>query len=41
MLLAALRMRGLLFRGERGRLYRDAAAWLRSGSVETLLETRP
>lgn len=41
MLLVALRLRGLLFRGERGRLYRDAAGWLRSGSVETLLETRP
>jgi len=37
MLLAAVRLRGVLFRGERGRMYRDAAAWLASGSAETLL----
>ena len=35
---AALRLRGLLFRGERGRMYRDAAAWLGSGRVAELLE---
>ena len=29
--------RGRLHRGERGRLYREAAAWLGSGDVETLL----
>ena len=33
----ALRLRGLLFRGERGRTYRDAARWLGSGSVADLL----
>lgn len=40
MLIAALGLRGRLFRGERGRVYRDAAAWLRSESIETLLEAR-
>jgi N-acetylglucosaminyl-diphospho-decaprenol L-rhamnosyltransferase len=34
----ALRLRGLVFRGERGRTYRDAAQWLGSGSVAELLE---
>jgi N-acetylglucosaminyl-diphospho-decaprenol L-rhamnosyltransferase len=34
----ALRLRGLVFRGERGRAYRDGAAWLGSGSVAELLE---
>jgi len=34
----ALRVRGLLFRGERGTAYRDAARWLGSGSVAELLE---
>lgn len=34
----ALRLRALLYRGERGRMYRDAASWLRSGSVPELLE---
>ena len=34
---AALAVRGRLYRGERGRLYRDAAAWLGSGDVESLL----
>jgi hypothetical protein len=38
LLLAALRLRGLLFRGERGRMYRDAAGWLASGTVAKLLE---
>lgn len=37
LLLAALRVRGLVFRGERGRMYRDAAGWLASGSAESLL----
>jgi GT2 family glycosyltransferase len=37
-LLVALRLRGLLFRGERGRAYRDAARWLRSGHSAELLE---
>jgi hypothetical protein len=39
LLLVALRLRGLLFRGERGRQYREAARWLASGSVERLLES--
>jgi GT2 family glycosyltransferase len=34
----ALRLRGLLFPGERGRMYRDAAGWLASGRVPELLE---
>ena len=33
----ALRLRGRLFRGERGRMYREAAQWLGSGSVADLL----
>jgi hypothetical protein len=37
LLLAALRLRGVLFRGERGRIYRDAASWLASGDVASLL----
>jgi N-acetylglucosaminyl-diphospho-decaprenol L-rhamnosyltransferase len=37
LLLVALRLRALVFRGERGRAYRDAARFLASGSVETLL----
>jgi GT2 family glycosyltransferase len=37
LLRAALRLRALLFRGERGAMYRDAAAWLASGDVESLL----
>ncbi len=37
LLLAALRMRGVLFPGERGRMYRDAADWLASGSAQSLL----
>ena len=35
---ASLRLRGLLFRGERGRMYRDAARMLASGPVAKLLE---
>jgi GT2 family glycosyltransferase len=38
LLLAALRVRGVLFRGDRGRLYRDAASWLGSGSARELLK---
>ena len=34
----ALRLRGLVFRGERGVQYRETAAWLGSGTVRELLE---
>ncbi len=37
LLRAALLLRGVLYRGERGRMYRDAAAWLGSGRVPELL----
>jgi N-acetylglucosaminyl-diphospho-decaprenol L-rhamnosyltransferase len=37
LLLAALRVRGLVFRGARGRMYREGAAWLASGRVADLL----
>jgi N-acetylglucosaminyl-diphospho-decaprenol L-rhamnosyltransferase len=40
LLLWALRLRRLLFRGERRRRYRDAARWLASGRVPSLLERR-
>jgi N-acetylglucosaminyl-diphospho-decaprenol L-rhamnosyltransferase len=36
-LLASLRLRGLVFRGERGRAYRDGAAWLASGDTAALI----
>ena len=36
LLVAALRLRGLLFRGERGRTYRQAAEWLASGDARAL-----
>ncbi len=36
-LIAALRLRGVIFRGERGAAYRDAASWLASGDVAELL----
>jgi len=39
LLRSALRLRGLLFRGERGRVYREAADWLASGDVTELLRT--
>jgi GT2 family glycosyltransferase len=39
LLLVALRLRGVLFRGDRGRTYREAAAWLSSGDVAKLLAT--
>jgi GT2 family glycosyltransferase len=37
LLLFSLRLRGLVFRGERGRAYRDGAAWLASGDAATLV----
>jgi N-acetylglucosaminyl-diphospho-decaprenol L-rhamnosyltransferase len=37
LLLVAVRLRALLFRGARGRQYRDAAAFLASGSAQALL----
>jgi N-acetylglucosaminyl-diphospho-decaprenol L-rhamnosyltransferase len=37
LLLAALRLRGAVVRGERGAMYRDGARWLASGSVADLL----
>jgi N-acetylglucosaminyl-diphospho-decaprenol L-rhamnosyltransferase len=40
MLVRALRLRGVLFRGERGETYRSAADWLASASAKTLLESR-
>ena len=38
LLLWALRLRGALFPGARGRMYREAARWLASGSVRELLD---
>ena len=38
-MLWGLRLRGLFFRGERGRAYRDVARWLGSGKTATLLES--
>jgi GT2 family glycosyltransferase len=38
LLLTAVRLRGVLFRGERGRVYREAAGWLSSGDAAGLLE---
>jgi N-acetylglucosaminyl-diphospho-decaprenol L-rhamnosyltransferase len=40
LLAASMKLRGLVFRGERGRMYRDAAAWLSSGTARTLLDAR-
>jgi len=37
LLLVALRIRGAAFRGDRGRMYRQAASWLASGRVPELL----
>ena len=37
LLLTALRLRSVLFRGERRRVYRDAAQWLGSGDARELL----
>ena len=41
LLRVALRLRGLVFPGERGRAYADAARWLGSGRVPALLEESP
>ena len=38
LLLVALRLRGALYRGDRGAMYREAAAWLASGPTAKLLE---
>jgi N-acetylglucosaminyl-diphospho-decaprenol L-rhamnosyltransferase len=38
LLLVAMRLRGAIFRGERGRGYREQAKWLGSGNVAGLLE---
>jgi N-acetylglucosaminyl-diphospho-decaprenol L-rhamnosyltransferase len=38
LLLLAVRLRGVIFRGERGRGYRETASWLASGNVAELLE---
>jgi len=38
LLLASLRLRGRLFRGDRGRTYREAADWLASGDAGALLD---
>jgi N-acetylglucosaminyl-diphospho-decaprenol L-rhamnosyltransferase len=37
LLVVALRLRGFVFRGERGRMYRQAARFLSSGSAQSLL----
>ena len=37
LLLLSLRLRSFVFRGERGRAYRDGAAWLASGDAATLV----
>jgi GT2 family glycosyltransferase len=37
LLRVALRLRGVLFRGERGRVYRETASWLESGTASDLL----
>jgi GT2 family glycosyltransferase len=37
LLRASLLVRGRLYRGERGRLYRDVAAWLGTGEAESLV----
>jgi GT2 family glycosyltransferase len=41
LLALALRLRGLAFRGERGRTYADAARWLGSARLPALLEEPP
>jgi len=40
LLLAGVRLRLLLFRGERRRSYREAARWLSSGKAASLLRSR-
>ena len=37
LLRSSLLLRGRMYRGERGRLYREVATWLGSGDLETLL----
>jgi GT2 family glycosyltransferase len=39
LLVRALRLRALLFRGERSATYRQAAAWLASGNAKALIES--
>jgi N-acetylglucosaminyl-diphospho-decaprenol L-rhamnosyltransferase len=38
LMLWALRLRGVLFRRERGRMYRDTASWLASGNAQQLVD---
>ena len=38
LLLWSLRLRGVAYRGERGRMYSDAAAWLASGRMPELID---
>jgi len=40
LLLASLRLRGVVFPGERGRTYKEAARWLAASPTRELLETR-
>ena len=40
LLLASLRLRGVVFPGERGRTYKEAARWLAASPARDLLETR-
>jgi N-acetylglucosaminyl-diphospho-decaprenol L-rhamnosyltransferase len=40
LLLASLRLRGVVFPGERGRTYKEAARWLAASPMRELLETR-
>ena len=39
LLVAALRLRGVVFRGERGRTYREAGRWLASRDTKALLQS--
>lgn len=41
LLLHALRLRGAVLRGDRGRVYREGAEWLASGDAATLVSSRP
>jgi GT2 family glycosyltransferase len=40
LLLSSLRLRGVVFPGERGRTYKEAARWLAASPMRELLETR-
>jgi GT2 family glycosyltransferase len=40
LLLASLRLRGVIFPGSRGQTYKEAARWLAASSLPQLLETR-